>query len=367
MSRGIRVLAVAGSSGGHIYPAAGFLSRLRAEDSAIETLLVLPRRCAGSPLLPAGCGLKYISTVPLKLSLSLGGIIALFRFLKGAIESLGLLLEFKPDVVVGFGSLDSLPVLLSAWLLREKTIIHEQNVIPGRANRLFARFADRVAVSFEVAKKYFKVSPKKIIFTGNPLRPELKKIGRLQALSFFGFSGGRFTVLVMGGSLGSRRINACFLEAAPALAAEGLQVIHICGAQDFAFVNESYKKMNLPVKLFAFLQEMQYAYSAADLVISRSGAGTIAELIYFGIPALLIPYPYDYQHQLRNAEVLAEKNAALIFKDEELKAADLKETLEGLMREPGKLKGMLSGYCGLSAPDAARLLVNAVLSLNYAH
>ncbi|MDP2941350.1 MAG: UDP-N-acetylglucosamine--N-acetylmuramyl-(pentapeptide) pyrophosphoryl-undecaprenol N-acetylglucosamine transferase [Candidatus Omnitrophota bacterium] len=362
----MKVLVVTGSSGGHIYPALGFLNRLRSGNSAVNTLLVLPRRSKDNPELPAGYQARYISTVRLKLALNLECVISCWRFLKGAFQSLILLLEFKPDVAVGFGSVDSLPIMFCAWLFREKTIIHEQNVIPGKANRLLAKFTDRVAVSFPATKNYFRVNLAKIVVTGNPLSPGLKKIERAAALSYFGFSGGKFTVLVMGGSQGSRRINGCFMEAVADPALSDLQIIHICGAKDFASLSGSYKNKGPRVKLFSYFKEMQYAYSAADLAVSRAGAATVSELIYFQVPAILIPYPYACQHQLGNAEVLAAINAAVIFKDGELSAQKLGETLLAFIRRPEKLKNMREGFRGFSDIDAAGLLVEEVLSLGHA-
>jgi UDP-N-acetylglucosamine--N-acetylmuramyl-(pentapeptide) pyrophosphoryl-undecaprenol N-acetylglucosamine transferase len=192
--------------------------------------------------------------------------------------------EFRPDIVIGFGTIDCLPLLLLAWIFRVKTLIHEQNVLPGRANRLLARFSDRIAISFEETREHLAAYEKKIVLTGNPIRKELEKIDRLKALGFFGFKEDKFTILVMGGSLGSQRINAAFLKAASLLTdTSGLQVIHITGIKDCELIKARYKDLNIESRVFGFLNSMQYAYSACDLVISRAGATSVTEIMFFGL------------------------------------------------------------------------------------
>jgi UDP-N-acetylglucosamine--N-acetylmuramyl-(pentapeptide) pyrophosphoryl-undecaprenol N-acetylglucosamine transferase len=244
-----------------------------------------------------------------------------------------------------------------------KTIIHEQNVLPGRANKLLAKFVDRVAVSFSKTKEYLDISPDKIVVTGNPLRQELRIIDKAEARRFFGFKDA-FTILVMGGSQGSHAINMAFLDCLANIPqAHTLQVIHICGGQDLQFLNDSYRKLKLQVRVFSFLKEIQYAYSVADIVLCRAGATSIAELMRFKLPAIIIPYPYAYQHQRKNAEALEEIGSALIATDDALKDKALLRLLQGLMDEPVKLTAMRSGYQGIGENDAGALLVHEVVSL----
>lgn len=366
MSNGVRVLVVTGASGGHIFPALSFLDALKDKAKKIETLLVIPSSSIKSQILLEGYKVRYLSISPIKLRLSLSDLIAIFRFLKGSLESLILLIEFRPDIVVGFGSLDSVPLLLFAWLFRIKTLIHEQNVIPGKANRLLAKFVDRIAISFFETKDYFKKSiQQRLTLTGNPIRKQLKRIDKEQALSFFGFEADKFTILVMGGSLGSSRINTCFLKAISKITDKSrFQVIHLTGIKDYDLSNKSYKDLNLEVKLFTFLKDMQYAYSASDLVICRAGATTIAELINFSSPAIIIPYPFAYKHQLSNAKVLEEKGSAIIISDNELNPDSLRQTIQSLVDNPAQLEAMHLAYNGL-LESSRESLVNAVLSLQF--
>lgn len=361
----MRVLVVAGASGGHIYPAVSFLDKLKEKQADMDALLVLPKRNIKNKITAPAYNVKYISVSPIALRFNFKNVLAVFKLLRGSFESLFLLLEFRPDIVVGFGCLDSVPLLFFAWLFRIKTLIHEQNVIPGRANRLLAIFADRIAVSFPETAKFLKDFQKKTVVTGNPVRQELEQVEKKEALDFFGFNENKFTILVMGGSLGSHNINGAFLKAASCIPDKSkLQIIHLTGIKDYELLNKSYKDLDVDSKILDFFNAMHYAYSACDLVISRAGATTITEVMFFKLPAILIPYPYAYQHQLNNAKFLQQKGCAVIIEEEDLDKGRLRETIQVLIDNPARLKGMRSGYEGLPANRASELLVKEVSSLN---
>jgi UDP-N-acetylglucosamine--N-acetylmuramyl-(pentapeptide) pyrophosphoryl-undecaprenol N-acetylglucosamine transferase len=361
----MKVLIVTGASGGHIFPAASFTEALKNKHGRIEILLVLPRKSIQNCNLPKDCSIRYLSILPIKLGLNLRVVAAIFGFIKGVFESLFLLVEFRPDYAVGFGSINSVPLLFFAWIFRIRTLIHEQNVVPGRANRFLAKFMDKVAISFAETRNYLRIDPKKIVLTGNPVRNDLVRIDKPQALFFFGFSKEKFTVLVMGGSKGAHKINTAFLHAASIMEHNyDLQVIHISGQDDYDFLKGRYKDLNTEVRLFIFLKEMQYAYSSVDLVISRAGATTIAELMTYRLPAIIIPYPFASLHQLCNAKTLEKLGSAIIINDYDLDAHLLKKTLEELMSNPDKLEIMRSRYNNIPVNNANELLENALLSLN---
>jgi len=359
----MRVLLASGSSGGHIFPALALMDSLQVK--GVSVLLVLPQKCKDSKVLSDRTDIEYIASAPLSLSLSAKNIYGAYYFLKGAWESLRIIMKFRPEAVIGFGSLHTVALLFWAWLFRIKTMIHEQNFIPGRANRLLAGFVDRVALSFGQTKKYLRIPDSKIVITGNPIRRELTRIPRVEALDFFKFKEGKFNILIAGGSQGSQKINSvCSVGIAALNRREELQVIHISGFGDITGLEGAYAGAGITHKLFDFLSAMQYAYSAADLVICRAGATTIAELQRFGLPALLIPYPFAYSHQLGNARVLEELGAAKVILDAELTPEKLKAALEELLTDPGKLKSMSRAYGKLQVTPAAGLLAQEVLKLN---
>lgn len=361
----MRVLAVTGTSGGHIFPALALLDSIKKTDKNNSAILLIAKNAKERNLEKFGYPVSYISITTIRKSLSVENIISILNFFKSWIESFLVLVRFKPDIIVGFGTLSSVPVIMLAWLFRIKTMIHEQNVLPGRANRFLSRFVDKVAISFNESRFYFKASSKKITFTGNPLRKELKLIDKDKALDFFGFDRSCFTVLVMGGSQGSHNINTALFEALNALSQYfQLQVIHLSGAKDYNLLQEGYKKTNIRCRIFPFLEEMQYAYSAADLLISRSGATTISEAILYKIPAVLIPYPYAYRHQLNNAEVLKGVGTAVIVDDNSLNSGILTKTLKSLLSEKAKLEGMRFAYNNIQIPIDGDILTKEAIALN---
>lgn len=357
----MRVLIVTGSSGGHIFPAIALVDSLM--NSGQEVLLVLPQKSRKNNIPIAVGQIKYIPASNLSFNFSSKNIPGFWFFLLGAWASLHIIIKFKPDVVIGFGSLNSLALIFWAWLFRIKTIIHEQNVICGRANRLLSKLVDRVAVSFSQTRDGLNIASEKIILTGNPLRRDLVRLDKKEALDFFRFKEKKFTILITGGSQGAHRLNAACLEALSVYPnKDELQVIHICGRQDFTWLNAGYTALALTYKLFDFLPQMQNAYSLADLIICRAGATTIAELQKFRIPAILIPYPFAYAHQLANAQVLQKLKAAGIIYDQELTPEKLGAKITEFLADPLKLEAMRRAYAQLEERDATQLLAKEVLT-----
>lgn len=360
-----RILAVTGSSGGHIFPAFAFLEELK-KKADNDFILVMPEnslKLAQDQV--KRYNIKYISVSRLKKGLDPKNLLSILNFFKGSFQSLGLILKFSPDTVVGFGSMCSIPVIFWAWLFGKKSIIHEQNVVLGRANRFLARFAGRIAVSFEESREGLRNYRDKIVFTGNPLREDLRTVERNKAAAFFGFDAEKFTILVMGGSSGSRNINLNFMKAVLRLPEKSsLQIIQLSGEKDLSALESGYKDSGLSFRIFPFLEEMSYAYSASDLVICRAGATTISELMHFRLPAILVPYPYAYKHQLYNAKVLTGRKSALMLEDAELCLGSLEETLAGLIRDRSRIKEMRESYPDREQINSAQLFLEAVLSLN---
>ena len=357
----MRILMVTGSSGGHIFPALALMDGLK--NSGQEVLLVLPQKGAQGKISAAAGEIKYIPAVNLTFKLSSQNILGLWLFLLGAWESFRIIIKFKPDMVVGFGSLNTVALVFWAWLFRIKTIIHEQNVICGRANRLLSKLVDRVAVSFNQTRSSLNIAAEKIVLTGNPLRKNLVLLDKKVALNFFEFKEGKFTILIMGGSQGSHRLNAVCLEAlATYEEKDDLQLIYLCGAQDYSWLKDKFSALGLVYRLYDFFAAMQYAYSAADLVICRSGATTVAELQKFRVPAILVPYPFAYAHQLANARILEDLKAALIIRDQELTGRIVKAKFTEFLKCPQKLLSMRQGYQGLAEQDAALALTKEVLT-----
>jgi len=355
----MRMIAVTGASGGHIFPALAFLEEMGEKRPDIRTLLVLPDSLVGTSADFGGQEVKFIPIGALH-----GGARALpsaWRLCLGSARSLELLLAYKPDLVVGFGSLSCVPLMLSAWMLRIPTMLHEQNVVPGKANRFLGRFVDKVAVSYEESKGLFPV-PRRTVFTGNPLRKQMRRIPKDEARAYLGLGPGRFTVLVMGGSQGARSINRLFPAAAAALAPEKApQVIHISGTAQFAEVTAAYAAAGITAKVYPFLTRMECAYSAADAAVCRAGAITCAELAAYALPALVIPYPFANGHQSRNAAVLERAGCCRIVKDGDLDAAEIGSFLNCCQDGGQFLSRMRSAFPAVDRRDAPARLARAAL------
>jgi UDP-N-acetylglucosamine--N-acetylmuramyl-(pentapeptide) pyrophosphoryl-undecaprenol N-acetylglucosamine transferase len=341
------------------------MEQLRDKSDGIETLLVLPERAGLTLVLPEGCNARLVATMPLRLAFDYRSLRSAVNIIKGTLESIAIIAQYKPDAVVGFGGIESFPVVFFAWFFRIRTLLHEQNVLPGRANRILAKFVDRVAISFEETRDYLNISSDRITFTGNPIRKEMRVIEREEAARFFGLDKDKFTLLVMGGSQGSQHLNSGVLRALQAFRnAQGLQVIHLAGVNEHQLIENSYGSLGLSAKVFSFLGPMEFAYSAADLAVSRAGATSVTELIFFRLPSIIVPYPYAYQHQLANARVLERKGCALIVKDEELVGDVLQSALSSVINNRELLTSMRSQFKQFPNNRAAELLAGETQKLN---
>lgn len=361
----MRILIVTGSSGGHIFPALSLISELKEKQKNSEILLVLPKQnILASDLLP-GINVKFIEVKAINFKLNINNFKNIFLFIVSFFRAISVLIEFRPDVVVGFGSILSVPVIFTAWIFRIKTLIHEQNLLLGKANKFLSFFVDKCAISFIETKKCLKMKEEKIIFSGNPIRKSMARIPKEEARQHFGLEQNKFTILVSGGSQGSKHINQAFVEfISSASLKNDIQAIHLCGQNDFLKLSQTYEKLNVKVKVFDFLEAMQYAYSAADVIISRAGATTIAELVKFHLPAILVPYPYAYQHQKENALYLARKNSALVVDDKDLTCHYLEEQIGLFLSNSDKLDLMRQSFDNIPSPAAEKRLAEEVLKLS---
>ena len=334
-----RLLVVAQGSGGHVFPAVAFCqefilkypqsTEITFVTSANAKFIAFDRQKADK-MIPQEFNRVYL---PAKRS-----IVGILKLIFG---SLGTIISKKPDVVFGFGGYFTVPFIFWAKLFGKKTILHEQNVVPGRANMFLSGWVDKIIISFEETRKYLKKNNKKTQLARFPLKENLERMPKKAALEALGFKEGMLTVLVVGGSQGARSINEKIHEALKENKnLNQLQVIHLTGHNDFKKVEELYKALPLCSKVFAFFDDMQVLYSAADLVIGRSGASSIAEITHFALPSVLIPYPYAGAHQIENARVLAKKGAALLLEEDKITASLLSGLLDIFMEDSMRRKTM---------------------------
>ncbi len=273
--------------------------------------------------------------------------------------------EFKPDVGIGFGGAVTFPVIRTAKARGVPVVIQEQNVVPGMANRYLGRLADAIAIAGPAAKKGWPKS-KRLVVTGNPIRLDRLTTDRGEARRELELPETGRVVTIFGGSQGARHLNNEAVRAYAALAGPQTAILHLTGARDFGDIVNAWSAAgaNPHVKMLPYLDDMGLAYRASDLVICRAGASTLAELAAYGVPAVLIPYPYAANdHQTKNAAVAVNAGAAAVLPDAELTAASLSALVGELLSDSQKLTDMAKAAVAAGYPDAATKLANLVIEL----
>lgn len=310
-----RVIISGGGTGGHIFPAISVANALRRIEPGIDILFVGAEGRMEMEKVPAS-GYRIIG-LPVSgfyRKICLRNIGVLFRLFRSLTLASAIIRDFHPDVVVGVGGYASGPVLRKAGKMGIPTLIQEQNSYAGITNRLLAKKASVICVAWDGMEKYFPAH--KIIKTGNPVRHNYEDMDNLkdEALEFFGLRKGKQVVLVLGGSLGAATINKSIKTSLEKIYGSGLQLLWQTGQYYYddikTFIPSGYTEI---IKVHGFINRMDYAFAAADVIISRAGAGTISELCLVGKPVILVPSPNVAEnHQTRNAEALSERNAAIL-------------------------------------------------------
>ena len=357
----MRILIASGGSGGHIFPALSLAKELKKEE--IDIIFVASRRRLDKGMLKDEPYKKvFLSVNPMPYTFGLSTFTFWIKLIFDSVYSSFIILRARPKVVVGFGGYTSGAIVLLASLFGIKTVIHEQNLVPGRTNRILDKLVSKVATSFEETEKYFK--NKNITFTGNPLREESLVECREKAFKNFDLDKHKLTILVMGGSQGARSLNKVVSKSISLIPGEkrkNIQLVHIAGPNNVDFIKDSYRKSGVDGKVFGFIDNINEAYSVSDIAISRSGAAALFELASFAKPMILIPYPNEKNNQRFNAEYFQRKSAAISFDEKTLKNGELTETILDLIKSPDKRKSLSESARRLSITDGAKRLKEAVL------
>ncbi len=351
-----------GGTGGHVYPGIAVAEELKRMRSSDEIVFVGSGRGLEATVVPqAGFRLRTILTRGFPRRAWWRWPWAVIANTIGFLQALVVILLERPDVVLGTGGYVSGPIALAAWLLRRPLILQEQNSIPGLSNRWLARLADEVHLSFVEARSYF-ARKDNLKVTGNPVRAYILTGDRAAALAEFGLAPGKPTVFVFGGSRGAHRINEAALEALRRLKGRvDLQFILQTGRDDFEWARGVVEQEQLPARVMPFLARIHLAYAAADLVVCRSGAMTLAEIAVCGTPAILVPYPYAaHDHQTVNASNLVDRGAAAMILDRELTGERLAKELAHLLADRQALSRMSAHARTFARPDAAERLARSL-------
>lgn len=290
-------------------------------------------------------------------------IVSSFNLAVGILQALRLVARRKPNAVLLTGGWVGLPVALASWVWRVPNLIFLPDIEPGLTIQVLRRFARCVALTVEESKVYFPNN--QTIVTGYPLRQLMLEATRQAAITHFGLHPNRKTLLVFGGSRGSRAINNALLTILPDLLADGIQIIHITGTLDWKEVEAHRNALSDVTHYHAFPylhHEMGLAMAGADLVLSRSGASVLGEFPLFGLPSILVPYPHAWRYQKVNADYLANHGAAL-YMDESKMAETLLITIRDLFQETGRLESMRASALALAKPDGAQRAAEALARL----
>ncbi len=355
----MRLIVAGGGTGGHLFPGIAVATAMRQREPETKVLFIGTSRLLDQQAL-AGLGfeLAALECGGVK-GLGLGARFRSLALMPGAVRTAAAMLRrFKPELVLGVGGYVTGPVLLAARFLGVPIAIHEQNSVPGMANRLAGKLADRVFVSLPCTPPF---PAAKTVQTGNPVRREILAAAAQERLR-----ADLPTVLVLGGSQGARRVNQLMMEAVALLAQQGtpLRVIHQTGTADQEQVTACYRALGVEAEVSAFIRDMASVYARADLVVSRAGATTLAELAVMGLPALLVPYPYAADdHQATNGEYYVKGRGCRMLRESGLTGEILARSVSEYLHNPEELHTMAANMKTMAMPDAANRIVDECLRL----
>ena len=351
----MKIAISGGGTGGHIYPALALIREIQKETKEAQFLYIGTINGLESDLVPReNIAFKSIHITGFKRKLSFENVKTVYRFLKGVGDSKKILRDFNPDIVIGTGGYVCGPVVYAAAKLQKPTIIHEQNSVPGLTNKFLSRYASKIAICFPEAKDYF---PKdKVVVTGNPRASEVIGNdwgrGRLSA----GLSTATPAVLIFGGSRGARPINEAVIKSLSELGEKPYQILYITGEVHFEDVKKEVELVGNPknVVIKPFIHNMPEVLAGIDLVVSRAGATTLAEITSLGIPSILIPSPYvTNNHQEKNARSLSDHGAAALLLEKDLNNKSLIQQIDRILLNDNHLKEMKVKAKKMGVPDSA--------------
>jgi len=357
-----RIILSGGGTGGHIYPAIAIANELKSRYPSAEFLFVGAKDKMEMEKVPqAGYKIEGLWISGIQRKLTLKNLTFPFKVMMSLLRSRKILKTFKPDVVIGTGGFASGPLLQVAASKKIPCLIQEQNSYPGITNKLLSKKVNKVCVAYDGLERFF---PKeKIVKTGNPIRQDLLEIDNktIKAKDTFGLKHGKHTLLVLGGSLGARRINELIEKELEFFQTHNVQVIWQCGKLYY----QEYKVYNNEedVQVHPFLNNMDFAYAASDIIISRAGAGSVSELCVVGKPVIFIPSPNVAEdHQTKNALAIVEKEAALMIKESDLDI-DFENTFAPLVSSMERRKKLGTNIKKLALVNATKDIADEVEKL----
>ena len=360
--KALKFILSGGGTGGHIYPAIAIADELKARFPDAEFLFVGAKDKMEMQKVPqAGYKIEGLWIAGLQRKLTLQNMMFPFKLMNSLWKSRKIIRKFQPDVVIGTGGFASGPLLQAANSFNIPTVIQEQNSYPGITNKLLSKKANKICVAYENLERFFP--EEKIVFTGNPVRQYLLEINskRAEAIAYFNLDVAKKTLLVLGGSLGARRVNQLIEKELQSIIAQGIQLIWQCGKLYF----EDYKHYSDEgkVQVVAFIDRMDLVYAASDFVISRAGASSVSELCLVGKPTIFIPSPNVAEdHQTKNAKAIVDKNGAILLRESELDE-NFESVFSDLISNENLQSKLSENMKKLAKPNATKDIVEEITKL----
>jgi UDP-N-acetylglucosamine--N-acetylmuramyl-(pentapeptide) pyrophosphoryl-undecaprenol N-acetylglucosamine transferase len=363
----VRIMFAGGGTGGHLYPAIAVAEEIRRRCPSAEITFVGNRKNIEARVVPEhGFAFLPIWVAGFRRSVSVDNLLAMIKLVIALVQSFLAIRKVRPRVVVGTGGYVCGPPLFVASLLGVPTLIQEQNSFPGVTTRMLAPRVNQVHLSFERTRAVI-TRTEGVFVTGNPTRAAIGGVDRLRGAERMQANSRKFTLLVMGGSRGARSINDAMVEVVPLLTEMDIQVLWSSGKDDFdrcrAALESLKENQRSLVRLLPYIEEMEFALAAADLVVCRAGATTIAEVARAGLPSVLIPYPFAAaDHQSDNAAAMEQAGAAVVLRDVDARKL-LLSVLQQLIGDPERMRRMADRAKTMGASGATETLAGAVLRL----
>jgi len=357
-----KIILSGGGTGGHIYPAIAIANELKSRFPNAEFLFVGAKDRMEMEKVPqAGYKIEGLWISGIQRKLTLKNLMFPFKLLSSLVKARKIIKNFKPDVAIGTGGFASGPLLHVASQNKIQSLIQEQNSFPGITNKLLSKKVQKICVAYDNLERFFPEN--KIIKTGNPIREDLLDIDSktIEAKTNFKLNHGKYTLLVLGGSLGSRRINQLIAEKLEFFESQAVQIIWQCGKLYY----DEYRKYNKldNVQVHPFINTMDLAYAASDVIISRAGASSVSELCVVGKPVIFIPSPNVAEdHQTKNAQAIVLENAAKMVQEKDLDA-DFEIIFSELKSSPEDQKLLGENIKKLALPNATKHIVDEIEKL----
>lgn len=356
----MRVIISAGGTGGHIYPALAIVNKIKEMEPNSEFLYIGTHNRMEKDIVPKeNIPFESLEVIGFNSKKILKNFKTVSLLLKAEKKCEKLIKDFNPDIVIGVGGYVSVPVIKMAHKLGYKTLIHEQNSIPGKANKYLTKYASNIAVSFESSSKYFPKA--KVITTGNPCSSNAKTILACDKKEF-GLDNNKKLVLIVMGSLGSSKINDFIVDSSKKFEGKDYEVLFVTGKNNFDSISK--KRFPSNFKILPYVENLTRLLKKTDVIVSRAGASTLSEIIALRIPSILIPSPYvPNNHQYKNALDMVNTNACILLEEKDLNSELLIKNIDSIITSDDKIMGMKKNLASLDTGDSAMNIYNSIKKL----